>query len=125
MAVFRARKPQDGRNPTTSPRRSKYGNRRVSVDGLRFDSQAEARRYEDLRLMEAAGEIARLQVHPRFPLRVGTVLVGTYVADFAYLDRQGLPVVEDVKGVRTAVYRLKRKLMQALHGIDIVEIPVR
>lgn len=102
--------------------RSKYGNRKTVVDGQVFDSQREAQRWQELRLLERAGEIARLARQTRWALRVNGVLVGSYVDDFDYINATGRFVVEDAKGVRTPVYRLKRKLMQAIHGIDIVEV---
>lgn len=106
----------------TTLTRSKYNNRRVTLDGYTFDSQAEAQRYQELCLMRTAGDIADLAVHPRYPLVVNGETVATYVADFAYTTWDGIEVVEDVKGVRTAVYRLKAKLMHALYGIRIVEV---
>lgn len=95
------------------------------VDGLKFASKAEARRYGWLKIAERAGEIEKLECQPRFPLRVDGELICTYVADFRYVDRRtGLPVVEDVKSdpTRTPVYRIKAKLLKALHGITIVEV---
>lgn len=107
---------------------SKYGNKRTQVDGYTFDSLAEARRYGELRLMEKAGEIRDLQVHPVFDLTCPTESgvrgrVAAYEADFVYIDnRINCQVVEDVKGVRTAMYRLKKKWLKLEYGIEIVEI---
>ena len=107
-------------------RRSKYNAHPVEIDGHRFASRAEARRYEELRLLERAGEIRDLVVHPSFELVVGGQRVGAYVADFAWRGPEPLAelVVEDVKSpaTRTPVYRLKRKLMLAVHGIEVVEV---
>lgn len=101
----------------------KYRNRPVEVDGQHFDSQAEARRYQDLRLLAEAGEIRGLVCQPRYPMIVNGQRVGTYIADFAYYDSQTHQVVvEDVKGVRTAVYRLKKRLMLACCGIEVREV---
>jgi len=102
------------------PRRNKFGNVRTVVDGRTFDSKKEARRYLELKRLQAAGAITALRLQVRFPLRVNGVAVGKYVADFVYV-RDGRRVVEDVKGVRTAVYKLKCKLMLAVHGIEILE----
>ena len=97
---------------------SKYGNRRVQVDGFMFDSEAEAARYGELNLLCEAGKIERLRVHPRFLLQKGfTTKAGlkvrslTYVADFAYTEK-GLEIVEDVKGYETAVFQIKVKLFR-------------
>jgi hypothetical protein len=100
----------------------KYRNVRTVVDGIAFDSKAEAKRYAELRLMLDAGTIYGLRLQPRYPLTVNGVKVGTYVADFAYVDAAGDDVVEDVKGVRTPVFKLKAKLMKAVHGITVEEI---
>ena len=107
----------------------KYHNKPVTVDGHRFASQAEARRYGELLLLQRAGQILDLKLQPRYKLEVNGVKIGTYVGDFSYAyspsvisHPQHVRTVEDVKGVRTAVYRLKKKLMLALHGIEIAEI---
>ena len=105
--------------PTTN---TKYGNRKVEVDGFLFDSKREANRYSELRLMQMAGVITELECQPRFDLYVNDAYLGFYRGDFRYVDRKGNIVVEDVKGVRTPVYRLKKKLMKAIHSIDVVEI---
>lgn len=101
-------------------RRNKFNAKPTVVDGIRFASQKEARRYQALRLLEKAGEVAQLELQPRYPLVVNKVKVGTYVADFAYYEKRG-HVVEDSKGVRTPIYRLKAKLVKALYGIEIRE----
>jgi hypothetical protein len=100
---------------------TKYGAIRTEVDGVTFASKAEARRYAELKLLERAGEIAQLELQPRYPLVVNGVKVATYVGDFRYIERGGL-VVEDTKGVRTPVYKLKAKLMLAVHGITVKEV---
>lgn len=104
--------------------RSKYGAEAVVEDGWRFDSKAEAIRYRELLLRGRAGEIADLELQPVFLIVVNGIRIATYRADFAYRDLQagGAFVVEDVKGVRTPVYRLKKRLVEALHGIVIREI---
>ena len=111
------------RETLDAPARSKYGNRKVQADGFTFDSQAEYRRYRELKLLEAAVAIKGLQVHPLFALRVNGQHIGNYEADFSYIELPGeRHVVEDVKGVRTAVYRLKKRMVKALYGIDITEV---
>lgn len=102
---------------------TKYGAIPTEVDGVVFASKAEARRYGELKLMAAAGEIADLELQPKFSLVVNGVKVGAYVGDFRYVDaRSGAVTIEDVKGVRTPVFRLKAKLVKAIYGIDITEI---
>jgi hypothetical protein len=105
--------------------RTKYGNKRVTVDGINFASKAEARRYCDLLLLVRAKTIDNLQLQPRFPLVVQGCKIATYVADFSYFDNtQKQQIVEDVKSLptRTQTYIIKRKLVQALYGIEIKEI---
>ena len=98
----------------------KYRNTPTHVDGQRFDSKGEARRYQDLRLLERAGQITALRRQVSHRLEVNGVLIGFYRSDFEYVER-GKHVVEDFKGVRTPEYRLKKALMKACHGIDIFE----
>lgn len=109
--------------------RSKFGNKKVTINGITFDSQAEAERYEELLWLEKAGKIAGLKLQVPFVIIPTLVLPdGTkwretrYVADFRYYDReQQVWVTEDVKGFETEVYKLKRKLMFKEHGIVIKE----
>lgn len=103
-------------------RRSKFGAVRTEVDGIKFASKAEAARWVELQRLEAAGEIRKLRRQVRYELPVADVLVCRYVADFVYQRRRGAvwqEVVEDVKGVETPEFKLKAKLMQAVHGIGI------
>lgn len=106
---------------------SKYGNRKTIVDGITFDSKAEAKRYSVLKLLERAGEITDLQRQVKFELAPPVRLGGRgrpalrYIADFVY-QQDGQQVVEDVKGVITAAFRIKRHLMKAIHGIEIREV---
>ena len=88
-----------------------------------FASRRERRRWEALVLLRDAGQVDELERQVRFPIVVGGQVVTTYVADFAYREvATGRRVVEDAKGCRTAVYKLKRALMRAVNGIDIVEV---
>jgi hypothetical protein len=125
-------------------KKGRYGNVRKPVhDGIRFDSKREFLRYMDLKLLEKAGEISELKVHPKYPIIIGGIPIMvalnqykpwgrhlTYEADFSYLHHKVIdgepatkPIIEDVKmqsGHRTDVYKLKRALMKAM-GIDITE----
>lgn len=92
---------------------SKYNARRVTLDGIAFDSVAESRRYVELRLMERAGAIESLRVHPRYellPKENGQRAV-RYEGDFEYREG-GRVVCEDLKGVQTPVFRLKANLFR-------------
>ena len=105
---------------------SKYRNTKI-VNALgKFDSQGEYERYLVLLQMQKAGEIEQLTRQVKFLLIAPVVLDGRkkpairYVADFCY-RRDGVFIVEDFKGVITPVYRMKKHMMKALYGIDILE----
>ena len=94
------------------------------VDGIRFASRAEARRWDELRMLERAGEITDLTRQVAFPLHVEGSLIGRYVSDFRYY-RDGQMVVEDVKGggaTQTDLFRWKAKHFRAQYGYDITII---
>ena len=97
---------------------SKYHARKKTLDGFTFDSLAESRKYEELLLLQGAGQIHSLEVHPVYELIPAFCHNGkkerrtTYESDFRYYDEAlGVTVTLDVKGVRTQAYRLKRKLL--------------
>jgi hypothetical protein len=100
---------------------SKYHSIRTLVDGITFDSKREAARYSELKLLAKAGVIDRLEWQKPFPVVLNGKKVCEYRADFVFFE-DGKRIVEDVKGVRTPVYRLKRKLVEALYGVTIREI---
>lgn len=114
--------------------KSKYGNRKVTVFGITFDSKHEAQRYLELASMQRAGKITDLQTQVPYelipPMRddYGKVIQRgcDYVADFVYLavnsDGTTTRIVEDAKGYRTEVYKIKKKLMLWRHGILIREV---
>lgn len=98
----------------------KYRNRPTEVDGVRFDSRGEARRWAALRELEAAGAITSLRRQVKVPLVVNEVQVAALVMDFAYVEA-GAQVWEDFKSpaTRTRLWRLKAKLLRALTGQEI------
>lgn len=114
----------------------KYRNIATEIDGLRFASKKEAKRYSELKLLERAGEISHLEIQPKFKLygRNGPILVkskgfpkgrhATYVADFAYFcPERDKRVVEDVKGVRTPLYIFKKACVEENYpAVEIIEI---
>lgn len=105
---------------------NKYRNTPTIVDGIRFASKREAKRYQELRLLERAGEISALQLQPRFPIIAEGIPICTYIGDFSYWtsgkNEAQKFIVEDSKGVRTDLYRIKRKLVKALYKLDITEV---
>jgi hypothetical protein len=125
-------------NPLSEkPRRNKYGVRldaagranRTSKDGILHASAAQCRRWEELLLLEKAGEILCLAREVRLPIKVNDVSVGVYVADHTYIDRAtGRTVYEDVKSPATrknSYYRLKKRLFEAAYGRNIQEVEGR
>ena len=124
--------------------KAKYGNRKVVREGITFDSLKEYRRFCELSLLEKAGQITNLQRQVKYVLipqqreftneiyergkkkgcfKPGRILERecSYIADFQYIEN-GKTVVEDVKGMRTKEYIIKRKLMLYRHGIKIKEV---
>jgi hypothetical protein len=110
--------PQEG---AQAPKRSKYGNVKTVVDGRTFDSKKEAGVYAQLKLMERNGAVTKIELQAPYKLEVNGVKICTYRADFVVTLKDGSVQVWDAKGFRTKEYRLKKKLMKALHNIDIVE----
>ncbi len=99
-------------------RKSKYNAKRSTVNDISFDSQHEADRYGELKLLEKAGEITALMLQVPFRLP-GPVY---YYADFVYYDVKKKDwITEDAKGVRTDVYKLKAKQVLDIYGIEILE----
>lgn len=104
---------------------SKYHNRKVEIDGIKFDSIKEGHRYLELKLLLKAGKIRDLQMQVEFELipKQAGERACKYKADFVYhMADTGKMIVEDVKGKRTREYIIKRKLMLWRHGIKIVEV---
>ena len=98
---------------------SKYHSKKVRVDGIEFDSKKEAKRYSELKLLERVGEIKELELQKVFELQPSfkkngkTYRKTTYKADFYYFNnRTGKYIVEDVKGFKTEVYKLKKKMFE-------------
>lgn len=106
---------------------NKYHNIPTTVDGITFDSRKEAERYIVLRCMEKSGMIQNLRSQVPFELSkpykiAGKTVKGTkYIADFVY-TQNGKEIVEDVKGMKTAAYRIKRNWMHEKYGIVIREV---
>lgn len=122
----------------------KYRNKKYEYDGIIFDSRKEGRRYAELKVMQKAGIIHDLQIQVKFVLipaqyeessevytkgkkkgqkKRGKLLEKecSYIADFVYYEN-GQQIVEDAKGMRTEVYKIKKKMMLYFHGIRIKEV---
>lgn len=126
-------------------KRSKYGNRKITIDNITFDSRHEACRYQELMILQKTGEISDLELQKKYILipsqyetSTETFKKGahkgenkrgkciekecTYLADFVYRDVTGQLIVEDAKGMKTEVYKIKKKLMLYIHGIRVREV---
>lgn len=122
MVKLGKKTPQIGSVAKHGPTRAKYGNvKTVCLQSHKHDSKKEAARCDALTVLWKGGVIDNLFQQPRYEIEVRGHKICTYVADFSYFDN-GQRVVEDVKGgPLTAVYRIKKKLLKACHGIDILE----
>ena len=111
---------QEYRSQAVAPKPSKYRNRKTVVDGLTFDSKREAEYYAGLKLREKSGEVYEVELQRPFKITINGLLICTYRCDFSFFDdiEKRFRVI-DVKGVETDVFRLKRKLMKAVHKIDV------
>ena len=126
--------------------RSKYKAVKTTIDGVTFDSKKEAKRYTELKLLEKAGHITHLELQPEYQITINGAKICKYKADFRYFtvrqenneqyynskgewqtptmtgDKEG-QIVEDVKGFKTPIYRLKKKLVEACYpGTQIKEV---
>lgn len=111
---------------------NKYGNKKIIIDGIEFDSKKEGLRYKELKLLERAGLITDLKMQTSFELQPSfkkngkTIRAITYKSDFDYKTKDGRHIVEDVKSKATEkdkVYRLKRKMLQYKYNdIEFKEI---
>jgi hypothetical protein len=100
---------------------AKYHNKKTTRFGYLFDSRREADRYLFLRSRLEAGEITDLNLQVQYVCDVKDQHICNYFADFTYMENDKL-VIEDAKGVRTPEYRIKKKLVEAIHGIEIIEV---
>lgn len=100
----------------------KYGNRKVQTEEGWFDSQREYKRWGELKLLQSAGKISNLRRQVPYELipKRGRLRAIKFVADFVYTEN-GKEVVEDSKGYRNRLYMLKWRLMEWVHGIEILE----
>lgn len=110
--------------------KSKYKAKKTSIDGIKFDSQKEANRYLELKLLEKQGLIkyidrqTRFELQPSYKKNGKTIRPIYYVADFAYIDvKTGKTIIEDIKGFRTEIYKLKKKIFEYVYpDLEIKEV---
>lgn len=101
---------------------TKYNNKKTEVDGIIFDSKKEAHRYLQLKHLQDTGVISHLKLQPRFDFKLNGKLMFYYKADFEYCTDDAQRVIEDVKGVRTTVFNLKKKIIEQVYGFEITII---
>lgn len=103
---------------------NKYFAKKTVAMGLKFDSRWEAERWGQIKSMERAGIVTNLDRQIKFPIVMNDIKICDYIADFVYdlknEDGTISHIVEDAKGVLTPEFRLKKKMMLAVHGIDIL-----
>lgn len=102
-------------------RRNKYGAIKTAKDGILFDSKLESLHYEYLKMRQLAKEISDLEMQVEIPLKIGSVQIGIYVADFAYKE-QGKYVISEAKGIETDVFKIKWKIAKALYPDWVFEL---
>jgi Protein of unknown function (DUF1064) len=108
-------------------RKHKYNAKPCEVNGIKYRSQKEMKRHQDLLLMEKAGQISDLKREVPFVLFPSTTINGKkvrevkYIADYTYFNLRGELICEDTKGFRTPVYKLKKIMMKHIWDIDILE----
>ncbi len=101
-------------------KKPKYRNEKTNIGSIAFDSKKESQRYKDLKLMEKAGVITAFILQPKIPIIINGKRICYYIGDFGYF-KDGVQIIEDCKGFKTSVYRLKNKLIKALYNIEILE----
>ena len=132
ILAHNARMRKESAPAVAEPKPSKYRNVKVIVDGEKFDSKKEAQHWAELKLRERIGDISNLRRQMPYDLRcpvdwnpAGQAVVATYIADFVFVDKQGLTHVQDCKGgkaTKTQVYLLKKKWLAVQSNIQIEEV---
>ena len=111
---------------TKARRYNKYGAKKTHIDGICFDSKKEAKRYLELKDRLHAKDISDLKLQPRYDIIVNDTKIAYYKADFQYKDKDNQLIVEDVKGMKKgpawAMFRLKKKLVEAIHNVEITVV---
>ncbi len=100
--------------------KNKYSAVRTEYGGVTYASKAEANRAYELDALSRAGVVEKIERQPKFPIFINDEKVFTYIADFKYWDKEKkCEVIEDVKGMRTAIFNLKKKCVEAYYKIEI------
>lgn len=105
--------------------KNKYNAKKTELDGIKFDSLKESRRYAELKLLEKAGKIRDIELQKKFEICAKSKGKRAlyYIADFVYWDNTvNQMIVEDVKGYKTPIYNIKKRMIYEKYGIEIKEI---
>jgi hypothetical protein len=114
-------------------KKSKYNNVKTIIDGITFDSKKEAAYYNTIKLLKRAGEVTQIDLQPEFPYNMYCTVPGIndgnrvfakqykYIADFRVTYKDGRVEIIDVKGVKTSIYRQKKKIVEAIYNVKIIE----
>lgn len=113
---------EDWKRSEGGKKTNKYGNKKTEYSGRLYDSKKEANRAAELDVLVRGGVVRNWQAQPRFHFQYGGVKICSYVADFRVEYTDGTVDIEDVKGYKTDVYKLKKKMMKAFYGIEIKEL---
>ena len=100
---------------------NKFHAQKTVVDGITFHSKKESERFQELKLLFRGGRIFHLEIQPRFDFCLDGKKIFTYISDFQYQDENGETVIEDTKGYRTPLYKLKKRLIESQYKIRITE----
>lgn len=111
--------PQQFKELAFKPKNSKYRNKITEVEGIKFHSKKEAKRYSHLSLLLRDGKITDFKRQVKYPIIINGVKICDYVADFVVTYPSGTVVVEDVKGLVLPMFKIKAKLMEVVNGIKI------
>lgn len=102
--------------------KTKYGNKKVTIDGYTFDSIFEGQYYGKLKMLKLAGQIKDFKMQVPFPVNINGKHVFKYIADFVVTENDNTAQIHEVKGYKTDVYKLKKKCIEAYYNIKIKEI---
>ena len=105
-------------------RRNKYNvapKKERTLDGIVFDSKREMKRYAELKLLEQTGQIEGLELQTSYEIKVNGIYCGQWIGDFSYREGDKF-ITEDAKGVKTPLYKFKKKLVEALYGFEVQEV---
>lgn len=100
---------------------NKYRNKKTAIDGITFDSIKESKKYLELKMLQRCKCIVNFECQVKFPIMFDGKLICNYICDFVVYNLDGTRQIIDVKGVKTSIYNLKKKMMRIINGLEIEE----